>query len=69
MLKKDLVNDMRRYVSGGGFITKKELTEYLGRKDQHYVEKFVNHLERIDGRLYFIPDVADSLLKFKGIKE
>lgn len=60
MNRSDLIRDMKSYC-GGSFITRQKLAQYIGMKDPHGVDRFLYGLERIDGRHYFIPDVAEVL--------
>lgn len=68
MTKKELVADMKKSVNGSSFIIKSDLMKYLGVGSHHTIEKYVNDLERINGRYYFIPDVAESMLRLGGVK-
>ena len=69
MNKRELEADMRRFVgNNGGFITISGIANYIGVKSHHSVDKYVNGLERINGKYYFIPDVADSMLRLGGVK-
>ena len=69
MNKCELEADMRRFVgNNGGFITISGIANYIGVKSHHSVDKYVNGLERINGKYYFIPDVADSMLRLGGVK-
>ena len=61
MKRSDLIADMRRFVGGGGFITRKSLADYLGYKDPHCVDKYLIGLDKVGGRYFFIPDVATVL--------
>jgi hypothetical protein len=61
MTKQEIQKDMRAYV-GGGFITRTQFAAYMGMKDPRKAkEKFLDGLERVDGKYYFIPDVAKVL--------
>ena len=69
MNKRELEADMRRFVGNdGGFITISGIANYIGVKSHHSVDKYVIGLDRINGKYYFIPDVADSMLKLGGVK-
>lgn len=68
MTKKELVADMKQTVGGGGFITLSGIANYIGVKSHHSVDKYVIGLDRINGKYYFIPDVADSMLRLGGVK-
>lgn len=59
MTKSELIKDMKAFTNAG-FITRKQLSDYMGKKDPHYVDKYLDGLEKV-GRNYFIPDVAESL--------
>ena len=61
MKKTELINDLKQY-TGGGVITRKQLAGYMSKKDPHGVDRYLFGLQRIDGKYYFIPDVADSLI-------
>ena len=68
MTKKDIIADMKKHVDGESFITITGLQKYIGVRSHHSVDKYIIGLERINNRYYFIPDVADSLLKQGGVK-
>ena len=68
MTKKELVADMKQTVGGGGFITLSGIASYIGVKSHHSVDKYVIGLDRINGKYYFIPDVADSMLRLGSVK-
>lgn len=68
MTRKELVSDMMQAVGGGGFITLSGIQNYLGVKSHHSVEKYLAGLDRINGKYYFIPDVADSIMRASGVK-
>lgn len=60
MDKQSLIRDMRSYCNSG-FITRQKLAEYMGLKNPRHVDKYLNELERVNGKYYFIPDVATRL--------
>lgn len=64
MKRSDLIADLRRFVGGGGFITRQQLTTYLGLKDAHCVDKYLFRLDKVGGRYFFIPDVAEALKEY-----
>ena len=64
MNRKELIADMKQYC-GAGFISKKQLAAYMGYKSINSVSPYLDGLNSIDRR-YFIPEVADRLLSFKG---
>ena len=61
MNHKELIADMQKH-SRAGFMSRQQLSEYLGYKDPHSVDKYLHGLTSI-GRQYFIGDIADSLLE------
>lgn len=61
MNRKELINDMQQFC-GSRLITRKKLADYFGKKDAHGIDKYLYPLNAVDGRYYFIPDVADSIL-------
>lgn len=68
MTRKDLIADMKQTVGGGGFITLSGIASYVGVKSHHSVDKYVRGLDRINDKYYFIPDVADAMLRTGGVK-
>lgn len=62
MTKTELVNDMKKFVGGGGFMNQKQLAAYVG-KDRHNVAKYTSLCAPVTGkRTYFIGDLADAIL-------
>jgi len=61
MNRNELITDLRRCVSGGGFITRAELAAYMNLKDPKSIDRYLSGLPRINKR-YFIADIADRLL-------
>lgn len=68
MTKKDLIADMKHFVGGSSFITISGIANYVGVKSHHSVDKYVDGLQRINGRRFFIPDVADQMIRLGGVK-
>lgn len=69
MTKKELVADMKKHVDGASFITITGLQKYMGVRSHHSVNRYITGLERINSRYYFIPDVADSILRAGGVRQ
>lgn len=63
MQKHELVNAMKPYANGGAVITRQEVAHFLGVRNPAHVDRYLYGLQRISGKYYFIPDVADALLK------
>ena len=63
MDKRELKKEMKAH-TGGSFITARQLTIFLGARDQHKVrEKYLRGLDRVSGKYYFIPDVVNRLME------
>lgn len=67
MDKRKLIQDMKTYCGGGGFITRQKLAQYMNLKDPHSVDIYLYGLTRVNGRHYFIPEVCE-ILHDKGVK-
>lgn len=67
LTKSDLIKDMKA-ATGSSFITRIELTRYLGYACPKTVDKYLYPLERIEKR-YFIPDVAAAILAQGGCRD
>ena len=69
MTKRELIADMQKSVGiGQGLITMSGIQKSFGAKSHHTVDKYVRGLERINNKYYFIPDVAESMLRTGGVK-
>lgn len=63
MTKTELVADLRRY-TGAGVITATQLARYLGKKNvDRERQRFLKGLHPVVGKSYYIPEVAESVLK------
>lgn len=60
MDRRELVNDMKQTFKAS-FITRQQLANYMGIKDPHCVDKYLHGLERVNGKFYFVTDVASRL--------
>ena len=61
MNRKELINDMKAFTKAG-FISKKQLADFMGYKSVNSVGKYLAVITKVDGR-YFIPEVADAILR------
>ena len=69
MTKTELIKDMKQSQKGASFITVTALAGYLGRSDKTKVKNiYLRDLEKI-GNTYFIPDVAEEILKRRSWNE
>lgn len=62
MNKQELVRSMIQASGGSRFITKAELVRFMGLSNQRYVARYVDGLDRVDGKRFFIPDVAERII-------
>lgn len=60
MDQKKVEKEMRTFVGGASFITVQQLIKYLG-KSRNTTQRLIETVPAIEGRLYFIPDVAEAL--------
>lgn len=60
MEKKQLIYEMKKQ-AGTIFATKTDIAEWFGVKDRHTVNRILGGLKSVDGKYYFIPEVADVL--------
>lgn len=60
MDRRELINDMKTYV-GGSFFTRQKLSEYMGIQNPKNVDKYLQGLERVNGKFYFVNDIATVL--------
>lgn len=61
MNRSELINDMKS-ATGSSFITRKKLSEYLG-VSLRTADKYLHSLSTATGKLYFIPDVAEEIMR------
>ena len=66
MTKTELNADLRRHSSGSGFITRKQLAKYFGVAEPRAIDKYLEGLERVSDKYYFITDVSENILKFRS---
>ena len=60
MQKSEMIKEMER-TEGTLFVTKAGFAKWFGIKDPHYAAKYLHGVEAIDGKYYFIPEVAEIL--------
>ena len=66
MTKTELITDLRRHGGGSGFITRKQLADYFGVSEPRAIDKYLNGLERVSGKYYFIGDVSSNIINNLG---
>lgn len=62
MTKTELIQDMKAFVDGSGWMTVTDLAKYLGYKDRTSARKYVKGIPRI-GYKFAIADVADNIMR------
>lgn len=65
MEKKEMVAAMQR-TTKNLFATKQDVANWFNIKDPHYAAKFLAGVEAIDGKYYFIPEIA-AVLKARAV--
>lgn len=64
MKPSEVKREMMAFVDGGSFITCTQLTQFLGCKDGPTVKQnYLQGLDRVSNKFYFIPDVVDRLME------
>lgn len=66
MNKQDIVKSLRKQANGADFVTKAQVSRTLGI-DRHTAARYLEGLDRIDGKLYFVGDVAARILQRLGV--
>lgn len=62
MTKQELIRAMVSSGDGSYFITASELVRFLGLSHPRYITRYVEGLDRVGGKRYFIPDVAGRII-------
>lgn len=60
MDRRELINDMKTFAKSG-MITRQIFSEYMGVKNPKNIDKYLRGLEKVEGKYYFIPDIATEL--------
>lgn len=66
MTKTELTADLRKFLGGSGFITRRQTADYFGVSEPRVIDKYLHGLPRISDKYYFISDVAENILKFRS---
>ena len=61
MEKQTVVRTMRSYVGGSEFITKQQFCGYMG-VSRSTADRKLKGIEKVNGKYYFIRDVADRII-------
>ena len=62
MMKKDLVYRMEKFVNGSSFMTISDYASFMNFSITSAKRKLYG-LERVEGKYYFIPDIADMMIR------
>ena len=62
MTKSELVKEMVQQ-EGGYFITKTRLARFIGAKRSETVRQYVENLQVLNKKYYFIPEVAERMMQ------
>lgn len=68
MTKSELVREMQRQ-EGGSFITKARLAKFIGAKRSETVGRYVDGLQVLNKKYYFIPEVAERMMQDVAIEK
>lgn len=69
MNKQSICRALEKTSESQGFVTATQCAHFMGLKTSDYVKKkFLIDLECIDGKYYFIPDVAEAILNYKDLR-
>ncbi len=64
MVKQEIVRRFEKETRGQAFVTAAQFAGLMGMKDQGYAKRtYLKGLEAVDGKYYFIPDVAKKLME------
>jgi len=62
MMKKDLVYRMEKFVNGSSFMTLSDYASFMNFSISS-AQRRLYGLERVDGKYYFIPDIAEMMIR------
>lgn len=65
MKKIELIEQLQSHTGGVPFITRTELTRFLGFSNPRSVQPYLEGLDAVRGRLYYVPDVASRLMELR----
>ena len=63
MTKQEVIRKLEQTSKTQGFITASQFAQFMGRTNiSKCKDKYLSGLDRVDGKYYFIPDVAAVLM-------
>lgn len=65
MKKSELIEQLQAHTGGVPFITRAQLTKFLGFSNPRSVQLYLEGLDAVRGRLYYVPDVASRLMELR----
>lgn len=63
MVKSDIERRLRVFAKGAEFVTVTQVCGFIGQKNHGRVKAMLNGLSAMDGKYYFVPEVAERLHK------
>lgn len=61
MQRQDLIYSLSKFCKAH-FVTRKKLADYFGMKDPRGIDQYLDGIDRISGKYYFVNDVVDKIL-------
>lgn len=65
MNKSQLIEQLQAHTGGVMFVTRAELTRFLGLSNPRSVQPYLEGLDAVRGKLYYVPDVASRLMEMR----
>ena len=63
MKKSEVVQSLQKAAKSDGFITATRFAQFMGCTNiSKCKDKYLSNLEKVEGKYYFIPDVAEALM-------
>jgi hypothetical protein len=63
MNKQELIREIKKSSESEGFITASQFARFIGVSNVSQCKyKYLSGLDKVDGKYYFIPDVAAALM-------
>lgn len=70
MTKQGVKKALERVSQSQGFVTATQFAHFMGIKTADYAKKqFLNGLECVNGKYYFIEDITEEIMKNRSLKE
>lgn len=66
MTKTELSAALRKHCNGASFITRSQAASFFGVSEPRVIDKYLEGLERVSSKYYFIEDVSNNIMKFRN---